>query len=327
MRGFRFLLFAIAITILVPLQGGAQEPAKVHRIGFLWPGSPAGAAASLEALRKGLRDLGYEEGKSLDIAQRYANGAMNKLPALVSDLVAADVAVVITASIPSALAAMKATSTVPIVVGAAGDFVGNGLATSMQNPGGNVTGIDEFVPGLSAKRLELLNETVPVRSPVAVLSSATASTHTRQMEESERVASSIGITLRTFRLSTAANIEPAFASMEKERVQALLVFSGVLTAVNSKTVVEYASKNRLPGMYWTLQFVNDGGLMYYGPKLPRMFERSAALVDRILKGDKAGEIPIEYAKEFELIINLKAAQELGITVPESVLSKADRVIR
>ena len=160
MRRLRFLLFAIAIPILASLQGNAQEPVKINRTGFLWPGSPAGAAPSLEALRKGLRDLGYEEAKNLDIAQRYANGSTNKLPALVGDLVAANVAVVITASVPSAVAAMNATSTIPIVVGAAGDFVGNGLATSMQNPGGNVTGIDEVVPGLSAKRLELLEETV-----------------------------------------------------------------------------------------------------------------------------------------------------------------------
>jgi len=194
------------------------------------------------------------------------------------------------------------------------------------HPGGNITGIDEVVPGLSAKRLQLLNEAVPVKSPVAILSSATGPTHAKQMQDSERAAQSLGVTLKTFKIGDAKEIDAAFDSIAQERASALLVFSGVLTAIHSKRIVELAVKNRLPAMYWQIRFMNEGGLMYYGPNLPRMFEQSASLVDQILKGANPADISVEYAKEFELIVNLKAAKSLGITIPQGLIARANRVI-
>ncbi|WP_084807490.1 ABC transporter substrate-binding protein [Bradyrhizobium sp. NAS80.1] len=306
--------------------GSAQEILRVPRIGVLWIGTKTTAAIYLDALRRGLRDLGYEEDRNLEIEQRYADGNAERLPILVGELIAAKVNVIVTASIPFALATMNAAANIPIVVAAAGDFVGNGLAASMERPGGTITGIDEVVPGLSAKRLELLIEAVGVKSPVAVLSSATGPTHAKQMQETEEVARSLGVTLKTVRIGNANEIEPAFEEMTRERATALLVFSGVLTAIHSSTIAGLAAKNRLPGMYWHVRFVTDGGLMSYGPNLPRMFRQSAALVDRILKGATPADVPVEYATDFELIINLTAAKALGLQISPTLLARADRVI-
>ena len=209
---------------------------------------------------------------------------------------------------------------------AAGDFVGNGLAASMERPGGNVTGIDEFVPGLAAKRLQLLHDAVSLRSPVAILSSATGPTHARQMEESLHLAQALGLTFKVFRINNANEIESSFDAIATEQPSGLLVFSGVLTAIKSKRIAELATKHRLPGMFWYIGFVNEGGLMYYGPNVPLMFEQSAILVDRVLKGANPAEMPVQYAKQFELIINSKTARMLGIVIPQSVAEKADRVI-
>jgi ABC-type uncharacterized transport system substrate-binding protein len=326
MRIHGLSLLFIAVTTVAPLTAHAEGLAKVDRIGILGINNQTAGAANLQALRKGLRDLGYEENKNFIFEQRYADGNPERIPTLVGELVAANVDVIVTGSIPSAIATKKAATNIPIVVPAAGDFVGNGLAASMERPGGTITGIDEVVPGLSAKRLELLNEAALVRSPVAILSSATGPTHTKQMQDTEQVARSLGVTLKTIRISDPKEIEPAFELMAQERASALLVFSGVLTAIHSQRIAELAAKNRLPGMYWQLRFVNDGGLMYYGPNLPRMFQQSAALIDKILKGSKPGDIPVQYAKDFELIINLKTAKALGITIPPTLLARADEVI-
>ena len=326
MHSFAFLL-CITVGLLCPAHGNAQQSVKVHRIGFLWPGSEARSSAVLDALRKGLRELGYDGNNTIDIEEKYAAGAMDRIPALTSALLASKAEIIVTASIPAALAATKAAPDTPIVVGAAGDFVGNRLAASMEKPGANITGVDEVVPGLSAKRLELLHEGVPSIRSFAILSSATGPTFARQMEESEKTAQSLGLTLKTYKLSSPADIEPSFAAMTNDQVAALMVFSGALTAINSKAIVDLAARNKLPAMYWTTQFTTDGGLMYYGPKLTAMFRQSAIIVHRIMNGEKAGEIPVQYAKEFELVVNLKAAHDLGITLPDSLLRKADHVIQ
>ena len=312
-----FLLCAIAVGLLGPIYGNAQEVVKAHRIGFLWPGGEARAAVNLEALRKGLRDLGYDEKNTIDIKEEYADGATERIPALVSELLGFNVEIIVTASIPAALAAKKAAPDTSIVVGAAGDFVGNKLAANMDKPDGNITGVDEFVPDVSANRLKLLHEAMPLVKSFAILSSATGPTYARQMEESAQIAQSLGLTLKTYKVTNAADIEPAFTSMANDQVGGLLVFSGVLTALNSKNIVGFAASNKLTAMYWTAQFTTDGGLMYYGPKLPAMFTRAASFVHRILIGEKVEEIPIEYAREFELVINLKSAHELGIDFPDS----------
>ena len=326
-------LFAV-LFCLWPLTANAEE-LKANRVGFVSAGSRDEAAASLDALRKGLRDQGYEEGKNLEIEPKYAEGVPERLPGLMDDLAKAKVSVIVTSSVASALAAKKAASSIPVVVVAASDFVGNGLASSLVHPGGNITGIDEDVPGLSTIRLELLKEAVRIKSPVAVLSAATGPTHEKLMADSERAAHALGVALKTFKIEdaqktgeeTGKEIDAAFDSIAKEQATAILVFSGALTDAHSKQIVELATKYKLPGMYWQARFVEEGGLMYYGPDLPRVFEQSAFLVDRILKGASAGDLPVLYAKEFELVINLKAAKELGITIPQSILSRANRVIQ
>jgi putative ABC transport system substrate-binding protein len=326
MRSRELSLFLIAVTMLAPLTAGAEGLVKSNRIGFLSIASQTAAAANLEALRIGLRDLGYEERKNLEIEQRHADGIEDRIPALARELVAAGVDVIVTASIPAAIATKKTAENIPIVVPAAGDFVGNGLAISMERPGGTITGVDEVVPGLSAKRLELLHAAVPGNSTVAILSSATGPTHAKQMQDTEQAARTLGVTLLTFRISNSNEIESAFESMTRERADALLVFSGVLTLVHSRRIAELATEHRLPGVYWHIRFLDDGGLMFYGPNVPRMFRQSAEFVDKILKGVRPGDIPVQYARDFELIINLKTAKQLGIAIPQSLIASAQRII-
>lgn len=301
--------------------------AQLHspRIGFLSPGTRAGSALLLDALLRGLHNLGYEKNKNLEVEEQYASSVMSELTSLTIKSIDSKVDVIVTSSIPAALAAKHNTSNIPVVVAAAGDFVGNGLAASMERPGGNLTGIDEFVPGLAAKRLQLLHDAVSLRS-VAILSSATGPTHARQMEESLQLAQALGLTFKVFRINKANEIESSFEAIATEQPSGLLVFSGVLTAIESKRIAELATKHRLPGMFWYIGFVNEGGLMYYGPNVPLMFEQSAILVDQVLKVANPAEMPVQYAKQFELIINAKTARMLGIVIPQSLVEKADRVI-
>jgi putative ABC transport system substrate-binding protein len=325
----RIVRLFVLLVCLWPLASIADE---LKTVGFVSAGPKDEAAASLDALRKGLHDRGYDEGKNIAIEQKYADGVPERFPALVGEFVKAKVSVIVTSGIASALAARKVTSSVPIVVVAAGDFIGNGLAASMEHPGGNITGIDEDVPGLSSVRLELLKEAlVHVKSPVAVLSSATGPTHEKRMADSERAAHVLGVELKTFKIEddkeTAKEIDAAFDAIAKAQATAILVFSGALTDAHSKQIAGLAAKYKLPGMYWQARFVDEGGLMYYGPSLPRAFEQSTILVDRILKGASAGDLPVLYAKEFELVVNLKAAKQLGIEIPQSLLSRTNRVIQ
>lgn len=257
---------------------------------------------------------------------RYAEGKLDRLPALAAELVELKVNVIVLGSIPSALAAQRATKTIPIVVAAAGDFVGNGLVASLERPGGNITGLDEVVPGLAGKRLWLLNEAVRLRSPVAILSSATTATHAKQMQDVDSTAASLGVRLITMRVTDPKDFGSAFEAMARETASAVVVFSGVLTNVHRKRIVELAAQYRLPTIHWNAAYVASGGLMSYGPNPLGMYKRSAAFVDKILKGASPSVLPIEYPHEFELIVNLKTAKELDITIPKTLLEKADRLI-
>lgn len=309
-----------------PISAMAEVSAQIVHIGFLAPGSRAGSAPLLQALLGGLRTFGYEENKNLIIEERYADGAAEGLAPLAADLVERHVEVMVTGSIPAAIAAKNSTSRIPIVVAAAGDLVGNGLVATMEKPGGNITGIDELVPGLAKKRLELLNDAVKLRSSVAILSSASGPTHERQMRETQLAARELGLHLDVFQIKDAREIEPTFVSMTGGRPSGLLVFSGVLTAINGKRIVDLAAQYNLPAMYWYVGFISQGGLMYYGPNVPEMFHQSAALVAQILKGENPADIPVQYATHVEFVVNLRAARALGITVPESILAKATRVV-
>ncbi len=273
-----------------------------------------------------MRILGYEEGRDYVIESRYAEGKLDRLPALAAELVQLKVDVIVLGSIPSALAAQKATKTIPIVVAAAGDFVGNGLVASAEQPGGNITGLDEVVPGLAGSRLRLLNEAARLRSPVAILSSATGPTHTKQMQDAESAAASLGVKLVTMRVAEPKDFENAFEAMARQKASAVVVFSGVMTNIHRKRIVELAVQYRLPAIHWNEAYVRSGGLMYYGPNSPGMYKRSAAFVDKILKGASPSVLPIEYPQEFELIVNLKTVKELGLTLPKTLLEKADRLL-
>ena len=248
------------------------------------------------------------------------------MPTLAAELVQQKVDVIVLGNIPAALAAQKATKTIPIVVAAAGDFVGNGLVASLQRPGGNITGLDEVVPGLAGERLRLLAEAVPLRSPVAVLSGATGPTHAKQMHDVEPAAASLGVKLVVMRVADAKDFERAFEEMAREKASAVVVFSGILTNVHRKKIVELTAQYRMLSIHWSEAYVISGGLMYYGPNAREMYKRSAAFVDKILKGASPSELPVEYPQEFELIINLKTAKELGLTLPKALLEKADRLL-
>lgn len=273
-----------------------------------------------------MRQFGYQEGKDYSIEPRDAEGKFDRLPTLAAELVELNVDVIVLGSIPAALAAQKATKSTPIVVAAAGDFVGNALVTSLERPG-NITGLDEVVPGLAGERLRLLAQAViPLRSPVAVLSSGTDPTHMKQMQDAEPAAASLGIKLVVMRVADAKDFEGAFEAMARENASAVVVFSGVLTGVHRKRIVELAAQYRLPTIHWSEAYVTSGGLMYYGPNLREMFKRSATFVDKILKGMSPSVLPVEYPQQFELIINLKTAKELGLKIPKTLVEKADRLL-
>ncbi len=320
---FVAMLAWCGLTTYPGVAGAAEH--GLAKIGLLSTG-PAGPSLVRGGFTEGLRENGYEEGRDYVIEARYAEGKLQRLPMLAAELVAQKVDVIILGSIPAALAAQKATKSIPIVVAAAGDFVGNGLVVSLDHPGGNITGLDEVVPGLAAKRLQILNEAVPLRSPVAILSSATGPTHEAQLRDAETAAASLGVRLITFRISQASEIDGAFEEMARQKTSGLVVFSGVLTLLERKRIAELASRNRLPAMHWSEAYISAGGLMYYGPNLTAMFRRSATLVAKILKGAAPATIPVEYPRQFELIVNVKAAKEIGTPLSTSVVDRADRVI-
>ena len=324
----RWALAGTSVALAVDLSSaGAQPPAKgMHRIGFLSVSDASSSSPNRGAFIDGMRQFGYQEGKDYSIEPRYAEGKLDRLPTLAAELVELKVDVIVLGSIPSALAAQKATKNIPIVVAAAGDFVGNGLVASLERPGWNITGLDEVVPGLAGERLRLLAQAVPLRSPVAVLSSATGPTHAKQMQDAEPAAASLGIRLVVMRVADTKDFEGAFEAMAREKASAVVVFSGVLTGVHRKRIVELAAQYRLPTIHWSEAYVTSGGLMYYGPNLRGMFKRSAMFVDKILKGMSPSVLPVEYPQQFELMINLKTAKELGLTIPKTLVEKADRLL-
>ena len=299
----------------------------MHRIGFMSVSGSSSSSPNRGAFVDGMHELGYEVGQDFSIEPRDAEGKLDRLPMLAEELVDLKVDVIVLGSIPAALAAQKATKNIPIVIAAAGDLVGNGLVASLERPGWNITGIDEVVPGLAGERLRLLSQAAPLRSPVGVLSSATGPTHAKQMQDAEPVAVSLGVKLVVMPVAAAKDFEGAFEEMAKEKASAVVVFSGILTNVHRNKIVELAVQYRLPSIHWSEAYVTSGGLMYYGPNAREMYKRSAAFVDKILKGMSPSMLPVEYPRQFELVINLKTAKQIGLTIPPNVLARADRVIR
>ena len=280
----------------------------------------------LQEFKEGLREHGYTEGKNILLEYRYAEGKYERLPELAMELAREKVDVIVTTSSESARAARKATRMVPIVM-TSGSPVEQGLAESFAKPGGNVTGLSVLVSDLSTKRVELLKEGFPKITRVATLWSPRSTEAVAGLKETEEAAQALAIPLHLVKIEERADIEKAFAALPKANVNALLVVLSPQTTLHSKTIVDLALKQRLPGMYPTRQFAEEGGLMAYGPLIGDLYHRAAIYVDKILKGAKPDDLPVEQPTKFELVINLKTAKQIGLTIPPNVLARADRVIR
>ena len=319
-------IFAI---VLIFAFGGAvaqAQPAKVIRIGFLGPTSAASNAGRMEALRAGLRDLGYLEGKNLVIESRWAEGKFDRLPELAAELVRLNVDVILTTGTPGIRAAKNATTTIPIVMVTSGDPVGFGFVASLARPGGNITGSSTFGPELSAKRLELLKETLPRTQRVAVLFNPDNSINDRNLPAMEQTAKLLKIRLQRFEVRGAEEFKNAFAAMTKQRVDAVALPEDDFLNANQNEVAELVAKQRLPSI-GRAEFAEAGGLIGYAVNFFDLYRRAAIFVDKILKGAKPAELPIEYPTKFIFTVNLKTAKQIGLTIPQSVLYQADKVIK
>jgi putative ABC transport system substrate-binding protein len=305
----------------------AQQPMKIPRIGYQAAASPSVVAARIEAFRQGLRKLGYVEGKNIVIEYRYAEGKLDRLPALAAELVRLNVDVIVTAGPSDTKAAKDATSTIPIVMAFDPDPVRNGFVASLARPGGNITGLSTLAPELSGKQLELLKETVPKLSRVAVLGSSAEPGNAQSLKEVELAAGTFGVKLQYLDVLSPKDIETAFQAAGKGRADAVLLLASPFAAPNRKQIADLAIKSRLPTIYFRSDFVEAGGLMSYGASQNDLDRRAATYVDKILKGRKPADLPVEQPIKFEFIINLQSAKQIGLTIPPNVLARADRVIK
>jgi putative ABC transport system substrate-binding protein len=305
----------------------AQQPAGIHRIGILNPTSGSVFPARVDTFRQRLRELGYVEGKNIVIEYRYAEGKREPLPDLAAELVQLKVDVIVTGGSPGILAAKKASATIPIVFASAPDPVGSGFVSSLARPGGNITGLSQMAPDLNGKRLELLKEAFPKVARVAFLWQPGGARANLPLTEMEAAAKALGVKLLSLEVRSLDDIESAFARAKKDGAQALIMTTGALINTHLHRVLDFAAKNRLTAMYAYSEFVEAGGLMSYGPDNTDLWRRAADFVDKILKGTKPADIPIEQPKKFEFIVNLKAAKQINLTIPPNVLVRADRVIK
>jgi len=321
-------LFAIVVVLTVcGARAEAQQPKKVPRIAFLGGASPAPISYRIEAFRQGLRELGYVEGKNIFIEYRYAEGKLDRLPALAAELVGLKVAVIVTGGPTPTRAAKEATSTIPIVMALDNDPVGNGFVASLARPVGNITGLATLSPEISGKQLELLKEIVPRLSRVAVVGTSSNPGNAQMLRETELAAGAFAVQLQYLDVGSPKNIETVFRAASKGRADAVLVLPNPVLLSQRAQLADLAAKNRLPAMYGQPEYADAGGLMFYGASITEMFRRAATYVDKILKSAKPAELPVEQPTKFELVINLKAAKQIGLTIPPNVLARADRVIR
>ena len=308
----------------------AQQPKKVSRIGYLSAGDPARESTRSEAIRLALRELGYIEGQNIAIEYRYAEGKRDRFPELAAELVRLKVDIIVVAGGDGLVRAAKnATKTIPIVmVGTGADPVEAGLVESLARPGGNVTGLTNLTRELGGKRLELLKEAVPKVARVAVLYDPANPASVLEVKEVLPVAArALGLTIQPWEVRAADDFEKVFAALNKQRPDGLYVLAGPLMSANQKRIAGFALKSRLPSMYGNREAVDAGGLMSYGADLADSYRRVAIYVDKILKGAKPADLPVEQPTKFELVINLKTAKQIGVTIPQRVLGRADKVIR
>ena len=321
-----FLTALIVSLVTAPLAVEAQPAAKLWRVGYLSSSSAERERARVAAFQQALQELGYLEGKSIVIEQRYAGGEFERLPELAAELARLKVDVFVVAGAPAAHAAKKASSVIPSVMTGVADPVGMGLVASLARPGGSITGLSDFNTGVVVKRLELLREVVPSVSRVAVLLNPMNPSNSPQLRLTQAAAATLAVTLLTFEAKRADEIDRAFLAMKTERPGALLVIGDPLLGSHAKRIVELSTRNQLPAIYWTREFPDGGGLMSYGTNLDDLWRQAATYVDKILKGAKPADLPIEQPTKFELVINLKTAKALGLTIPPSLLLRADQVI-
>ena len=318
----------LAVSLLAaPLIPEAQVVGKVPKIGFVEAGSSSVNQHFADAFRQGLKELGYVEGRSIVIEERWAEGRTERFPVLLDELLRLKTDVIVQASTLGAVAAKKATTTVPIVFVGVSDPLGTGLVTSLAHPGGNLTGLSlAWAEGLAAKSPEFLKEMAPGVSRAALLFNPLGASMTPWVKETQAAASVLGIRLQEFEVRDAKGIDGAFAAMAREHLGAVIVITDPLTLRHRTRLVQLAASNRLPAVYSFGEFARAGGLLAYGPSVAEMFHRAAAYVDRILKGAKPADLPVEQPTKFELIINLKTAKALGLTIPPTLLLRADQII-
>jgi putative ABC transport system substrate-binding protein len=330
-----FLAMVPGSLLAAPRAVEAQQAGRVHRIGFLSPSSPSDperlaspfGEGGLAAFRQGMRDLGYAEGQNISIEPRWAEGRFERLPDLAAELVRLKVDVIVSVVTQATLAAKNATRTIPIVLVAAGDPVGSGLVPNLARPGGNVTGPSTMYAELAGKQLELLMTTAPKVSRVAVLwNPANAAWQVQMLRQTENAARALGLQRQLLEARGPDELEGAFAAMTRERANALLVQVDVIFALHAQRIADLAAKHRMPAMYGAKEHVGAGGLMSYAPNVLDVFRRAATYVEKILRGAKPGDLPVEQPTAFELVINLKTAKALGLKIPPSVLARADQVI-
>jgi ABC-type uncharacterized transport system substrate-binding protein len=323
----RRLAVLVALAVLTaPLAVRAQPVAKVSRMAFLDSSSMAARAHLWDAFRRGLREFGYIEGRTLTVESRWADGRTERLPGLAAELVGLKPDLIVTAGAPAALAAKQATTTIPIVIMGVGDPVPLRLVASLARPGGNITGLTNVTIELAGKRVGLLKEMVPKVSRVAILWDEANPTAEFNVKETEAATASVGLTLRAFAVRGPNEFSSAFSAMIKEHVGALIVGPSPMFLGERQRLVDLAATNRLPTVFTLGEYTQAGGLMAYGPHLPDLYRRAASFVDKILKGAKPADLPVEQPTKFELVINLKTAKALGLTIPPSVLARADEVI-
>jgi putative ABC transport system substrate-binding protein len=326
MRRRAFITLLGSAAAAWPLAARAQQPAKIPRVGLLSTFSPSETMSWHQALRQGLRDLGWVAGENISIEYRYAEGGLDRLPALAADLVRLEVDLIFTDTTSPALAAKNATHIIPIVVASANDSVDSGVAQSLARPGGNITGLDQIAPELGGKRLELLKEIVPKLSSVVVLWNPRNKSSTRNWNELQDPARQLNLPLHSLEVRNADELDKAFEVAANARADALVILPEPVFVANLKRIADFAVKNNLPSLFHLKEFADAGGLMTYGPDRSDLFRRSAAYIDKILKGAKPADLPIQLPTKFELVINLKTAKALGLDVPPTLLATADEVI-
>ena len=321
--------FVAVVLLALGVIAEAQQPKKVARIGYISSGDPASESNRIEAIRLALRDLGYIEGQNIAIEYRYAEGKQDRFPELAAELARLRVDIIVVGGDALARAAKNATKTIPIVMmGSGSDPVEIGLIESLARPGGNVTGLTSLTRELGGKRLELLKEAVPKLARVAVLYDPAIPGNVREVKEDLPVAArALGLTIQPWEVRDADGFEKVFTGLNKERPNGLYVTSNPLTRGNMKRVGDFAIKSRIPSVHGGRESVDAGGLMYYGADTAESYRRVAYFVDRILKGARPADLPVEQPTKFELVINLKTAKQIGLTIPPNVLARADKVIK